>query len=925
MLIPLVLSFLLPVRSRDSKEWTNDDDHWNVNGTARNALQKIPITFDTITKINAFVDKSAHGKNNGGIEQKHNYESDMVTPLDDYQPHKTEDISRILEATSENSKAKIASTNFSTSTARVIVPDKNVISSERNNEDNRWNNDAVLQKDSQKIPITFNVQDTGFIEKNKNRNRLDNINRVKHRKNLPYKHGPYIKDSRKLSEQYNRFLSARSNTSIVKNVINLNKTRDIEHKYKHAWDKLEPLHHDKSHESPENIPILDSEEWMDKNLIKPTEPVNVPTTKVIKSTETLLNVADTNNTQFSDNLNVPEIEKKKLPDNKVTAIKTPQPPDKLNLPDMRITIVPDKLNISGIKDTKPPDELNVSGIEDTKPSDKMIINDIESPKPSDKLTVPDIRGVTDITNTTNLEKINVPSIKNPKPLDKLKVPDKKSLHPPDKSTFRVADINTQTSADVLNVSHKKNTTSEHSNFIAKSRNGVQNRNKVDINKVNDEQKNIDTVAHKHSDPNFGKLAEQHNRLPNISKETSKKTASDNNVEKTDSKHPVISIMKHPKALPKKEVRIKSRKSGILNVEVPAGKTTLLNDQGQKQVSVTVPSFRSTVISTGQHSFTFHMSHTVYDGVERWAMVVVKLQQTSFGRPIFLKGKPKEYKSMFKKYEDSPDYDDPYIAAQFEREGVPYMFTVGDGKEYMGCLNGELASGQYYALFMVGIVYGFRGTEVYVESGWVVDAHAPDVPTYFHTKEATSVFWPVFGCLAIATFAFAFFIWFYWKNGKLSVFFKKMKSKTGRYSRFNTGYKFDKLSHTDVVDTSYCRDPTPTKHLDVVDSYFQFGNNTATGIQEYKLSTPSEHDVIDPSTKFENKITTLPAMRKTVRKKQNKPKNTRHIVNDDEWKSESSHVEHQLSHGSNLQRHFRSEQELEETVMSMTPSTDGVKW
>ena len=33
--------------------------------------------------------------------------------------------------------------------------------------------------------------------------------------------------------------------------------------------------------------------------------------------------------------------------------------------------------------------------------------------------------------------------------------------------------------------------------------------------------------------------------------------------------------------------------------------------------------------------------------------------------------------------------------------------------------------------------------VFVESGWLVDAHAPDVPTYFHTNPHPSYLWPLF--------------------------------------------------------------------------------------------------------------------------------------------------------------------------------------
>ena len=55
--------------------------------------------------------------------------------------------------------------------------------------------------------------------------------------------------------------------------------------------------------------------------------------------------------------------------------------------------------------------------------------------------------------------------------------------------------------------------------------------------------------------------------------------------------------------------------GKVRVQIPVSHETLLNDQNMRNISVKVPLFKSTVLASGKHSFTFHMSHDSYDGIE----------------------------------------------------------------------------------------------------------------------------------------------------------------------------------------------------------------------------------------------------------------------------------------------------------------------
>ena len=64
--------------------------------------------------------------------------------------------------------------------------------------------------------------------------------------------------------------------------------------------------------------------------------------------------------------------------------------------------------------------------------------------------------------------------------------------------------------------------------------------------------------------------------------------------------------------------------------------------------------------------------------------------------------------QFASYEEPQEEDEPYIAASFKAAHVPYLFTVGDGEEYGGFKNGRLLSGEYYAMYMAGIVHAKNG-------------------------------------------------------------------------------------------------------------------------------------------------------------------------------------------------------------------------
>ena len=43
--------------------------------------------------------------------------------------------------------------------------------------------------------------------------------------------------------------------------------------------------------------------------------------------------------------------------------------------------------------------------------------------------------------------------------------------------------------------------------------------------------------------------------------------------------------------------------------------------------------------------------------------------------------------------------------------APYKFTVGDGLEYGGSVNGRLESDESYGIFMAGVVYGYFGVSI----------------------------------------------------------------------------------------------------------------------------------------------------------------------------------------------------------------------